>query len=112
MKTKTLKAGTIVQLHGIPVELVSATTVKTASGNWETMSAINQDRAITNHICKVKGVEDLHPVWQREDYAGPGFYVISDGTYEMTGPFAEYESAKVEAEDQIDSGEINNEELV
>lgn len=78
----------------------------------ETMSAINQDRAITNHICKVKGVEDLHPVWQREDYAGPGFYVISDGTYEMTGPFAEYESAKVEAEDQIESGEINNEELV
>lgn len=39
MKTKTLKAGTIVQLHGIPVELVSATTVKTASGNWDVISS-------------------------------------------------------------------------
>jgi len=38
MKTNTLKAGTIVQFHGIPVELVSATKVKTASGNWDVIS--------------------------------------------------------------------------
>lgn len=39
MKTKTLKAGSIVHLHGIPVELVSATKVKTASGNWDVISS-------------------------------------------------------------------------
>jgi len=39
MKIKTLKAGTIIQMHGIPMALVSAIKVKTSSGNWEVISS-------------------------------------------------------------------------
>ena len=77
-----------------------------------TMGTFNQDRAILNHICEVANANDLHPVWQKSDFAGPGYYVISDGTYEMTGPYDDYGDAISEAEDQIACGDINNEELI
>lgn len=35
MKTKTLPAGTIVHINGLPVELTQDTQAQTAEGNWE-----------------------------------------------------------------------------
>jgi len=45
MKIKTLKAGTIVQMHGIPVELLGEVKAQTAKGNWSLIDSGIKERA-------------------------------------------------------------------
>ena len=45
MKIKTLKAGTIVQMHGIPVELLGTVKAQTAKGNWGLIDSGIKERA-------------------------------------------------------------------
>jgi len=45
MKIKTLKAGTIVQMHGIPVELLGEVKAQSSKGNWTMIDSGIKERA-------------------------------------------------------------------
>lgn len=45
MIIKTLKVGTIVQMHGIPVELLGEVKAQTAKGNWGLINSGIKERA-------------------------------------------------------------------